>query len=196
MPDNKIIQRPSPNFSENAILPKSLIVIHKTLGRFNGALSWMRNPASQVSAQFLISRKGTIVQMVGIKKVAWHSGRISRPSELARKVLKKHPWGTRINPNRYSIGIEFEWVQGDGDYTEAQIAAGAVVIKMLGIKTILAHHEITAGKPNMDGWREELLKRAFGAPVMTPPNSSQEVVRLLNRSVNLTDEAIKLLLKK
>jgi len=151
-----IIQKPSPNYSKNSLY-KSLIIIHKTLGAFDGAVSWLRNPSSGVSAHYVISKDGEIVQLVQNDKVAWHAGRISSPSVLAQQVMQRNIWGF-INPNRYSIGIEFEAMHGDG-WTEKQMAAGAWLIKQFKITTILFHREIAVDKPPMDGWREEILKR-------------------------------------
>jgi hypothetical protein len=51
------------------------VIIHDTEGNFAGALSWLRNPASQVSAHYLFrSADGYLAQMVREADRAWHVG--------------------------------------------------------------------------------------------------------------------------
>lgn len=51
----------------------SLIVLHDTEGSYEGAISWFKNPASQVSAHVVLSGDGTqATQMVRWSKKAWH----------------------------------------------------------------------------------------------------------------------------
>jgi uncharacterized protein (TIGR03382 family) len=53
----------------------SHIVIHDTEGSYNGAISWFKDPAANVSAHFVIkSSSGAITQMVKEKDIAWHDG--------------------------------------------------------------------------------------------------------------------------
>lgn len=53
------------------------IVIHTAQGSFNGALSWLCNPKSKVSAHYLISKEGKIVNLVPIDRKAWHVGSLN-----------------------------------------------------------------------------------------------------------------------
>ena len=78
---------PSPNKSQRAggIKP-TYIVIHAMQGTFIGTKAWFLNPASKVSAHFLVSKKGDLLKMVDCQLAAWH--------------VK--------NFNSKSIGIEFE----------------------------------------------------------------------------------------
>jgi len=167
-----IQQKPSPNFSKTSY-DKDLIIIHKTLGLMPGTLNWLINPASQVSANYLITKEGEIYQLVADNKMAWHSGRISNPSALAKIVLKKYAWGSYVNPNKYSIGIEFEAMQND-KWTEEQMDAGVWLVAKLGITTILTHHEITSYKPSMEDWRDEILRQ-----LKEPKNNKTKIINLL-----------------
>lgn len=55
--------------------PIQYVVIHVTEGSYNGAISWFKNEASNVSAHFVIrSSDGQITQMVRLKDIAWHAG--------------------------------------------------------------------------------------------------------------------------
>ena len=74
------------------------IVIHITQGDYAGALSWLTNPQSQVSAHFLIGKDGHYEQLVACDNTAWHAGIVKNPS---CKLLKPG-----VNPNLYTLGIE------------------------------------------------------------------------------------------
>jgi N-acetyl-anhydromuramyl-L-alanine amidase AmpD len=69
--------------------PINYMIIHVTQGSYAGAISWFQNPASNVSAHFVIrSSDGEITQMLKEKDVGWHAGN----------------W----NYNTWSLGIEHE----------------------------------------------------------------------------------------
>ena len=64
---------PSPNYTENRLYT-TRIVIHVTQGSFAGSVSWLKNPASNASAHYVIrSSDGYIVQLVREKDKAWHA---------------------------------------------------------------------------------------------------------------------------
>lgn len=78
---------PSPNYRKGRRGPGiSHIVIHTMQGTFSGSRQWFKNFKSQVSAHYLISKKGDIVQMVKEEDTAWHV----------------------CNANPFTIGIELE----------------------------------------------------------------------------------------
>ena len=152
-----IIQSPSPNYGTNS-LKKDLIVLHKTLGIFPTDLGWMRNPTSNVSAHYYINRVGEIHQLVKTDNVAWHSGVVNNPSELAKTILRKNIWGYYINPNRYSIGIELS-CKLNKQPTTKQLNAVFALLRELNITKILTHRDITSYKPNLDTFRSSVLKK-------------------------------------
>jgi len=53
----------------------------------------------RVSAHFTIDRAGTVRQYVELGDFAWHAGRVRNPST---------PFYDGTNPNRYTVGIEWE----------------------------------------------------------------------------------------
>lgn len=64
----------SPNQSLRKGPKIDMIVIHATGDdSFDGALSWMLNPKSQVSAHYLVGKDGKVVQLVKESKKAWHA---------------------------------------------------------------------------------------------------------------------------
>ena len=55
--------------------PIRYIVIHVMQGSYNGAISWFQNPASNVSAHYLMrATDGDITQMVREKDIGYHAG--------------------------------------------------------------------------------------------------------------------------
>ena len=71
------------------------LIIHFTEGQsLDGAVSWLTNPVSQVSAHVVIGRDGQIAQTVPFNIIAWHAGVSS--------------WQGRKQMNKYSIGIELD----------------------------------------------------------------------------------------
>lgn len=98
----------SPNFSaRNASVTH--VTVHTTQGSYAGALSWLTNSASQVSAHYLIrSSDGQVAQMVRESQKAWHVG----------------------THNPYTLGIEHEgWVDQTGWYTTAMYNASSALTR-------------------------------------------------------------------
>ena len=93
-PGRTIHARPSPNFNDRPEgQPINCIVVHYTdYLIFEEFLSCHLDPASQLSAHYLINDDGTIYQLVSDEKRAWHAG-VSH-------------WNGYDNVNNNSIGIE------------------------------------------------------------------------------------------
>ncbi len=100
-----------------------MIVNHIMAGYFLGTRSWFDNPNSKTSAHFGISKKGEIDQYVKVEDTAWHAN-------PARNPTIKLPYPTTVNPNLYTIGIEWEGFPGDVP-TEEQYQAGLWLHKEL-----------------------------------------------------------------
>jgi N-acetylmuramoyl-L-alanine amidase len=107
-----MIWTPSPNFAER-MLPVSMLVLHYT-GMKSGAeaIAWLANPASKVSAHYVVDEDGQVVHMVREEMRAQHAG-------------LSH-WRGITDCNSASIGIEIvnpghEW--GYRPFPEAQMQA-------------------------------------------------------------------------
>lgn len=88
------------------------IVIHVTAGSYSGAVSWLQNPESDVSAHYVIRNSdGHTTQMVRHEDIAWHAG--------------------GQNYNDYSIGIEHEGQVDQTDFTEALYRKSANIVSYL-----------------------------------------------------------------
>jgi N-acetylmuramoyl-L-alanine amidase len=96
----RIIEATSPNFNER-LHPLDMLVLHYT-GMVDGpaALTRLRDPASQVSAHYMVEEDGTVFALVPEEKRAWQAGRSW--------------WRGDEDLNSRSIGIEI--VNGGHDY--------------------------------------------------------------------------------
>ena len=87
-----MIDTPSPNFDERK-LPITMLVLHYTgMQDAPSAIEWLANPASKVSAHYVVTEDGQIIRMVDEANRAWHAGR-------------SH-WRGITDVNSASIGIE------------------------------------------------------------------------------------------
>jgi len=136
--DNKLENisfQKSPNQYGN-IIPE-YIIIHDTASKTEmGAVSWMLNPKSDVSAHVHISREGNIIQLVEFNQRAYHAGFSN--------------YKGRSDFNWFSIGIELQNT-GDEVYTDLQlnsllIVCRALIKKYPSIKEILGHKEIAPNR--------------------------------------------------
>ena len=122
------------------------IVVHTTAGSAEAASAWFESAESKVSAHYLVCLDGGLVQFVEEADTARHAGRVRDPtSELAVG-----------DPNRHTIGIEFE-DGGDPEgvsRTAEQYRSGARLIREaaarweipLDREHVVGHREIFAAK--------------------------------------------------
>ena len=137
---------PSPNFWKGRKGQKpEAIVIHITDGNLQSVINTFQNPASKVSAHYLIAKTGEITSFVEEADSAWHCGKVVSPTW---PLLKKG-----VNPNLYTIGIELEGFDNDYPTLRQAIAAAWLVNKICASWTIplltpnvVAHRDINAGK--------------------------------------------------
>lgn len=166
-----IIQKKSPNQEDGRKGWKpDMIVCHITEGNFDGAVSWLCNPASKASAHFVVSRKGEIAQLVNLKNTAWANGTATDASDKRYygKSTLKSVIDRKTNANYYTIGIETEGFSAitNGALTDIQKIALIELIKYITTEIkriyniniavdrqhIVGHYEITPiTKPNCPG---------------------------------------------
>lgn len=171
------------------------IVLHTTLGAYEGAVDWLTTIKSNSSAHFVIGRNGEITQLAELSKGTWHAGGVSNPSPRAKAILPKKLWGALKNPNRYTIGIEFASgydIDKDGVlesweklYTPAQVKACAELIKtVIDIRLakkfrgarILTHRDIASYKPDLEIQRAMILSELakLDKPIVAPAEPVEE----------------------
>lgn len=175
------------NFSRDGYKPE-FIVIHIMQGTMAGTISWFKNPASEVSAHYLVGKDGRVAQMVKDADAAWHAGRIHNPSEKAKRVLKTNLFGGYANPNKYSLGIECEGMVGDR-WTEPQIKSLAELVKMLCARFyilrddlhIIDHQEIASYKEQMDDWIQEVIRHFQSEVAEDREKIKKQIIELVNK---------------
>ncbi len=125
----KCVEAPSPNFNERQ-LPITMIVLHYTgMPTAAAAIERLRDPASEVSAHYVVEEDGTILRLVDDEKRAWHAG-------------KSH-WRDVDDVNSASIGIEIVNPGHDHGYR------GFPDVQVDAVVRLVAHlkdrYEITRG---------------------------------------------------
>lgn len=97
---------PSPNFDERR--PGFVIIHHTSSETAARAIRILTDPATRVSAHYVIGRDGRLVQLVEERSRAWHAG--------------DSRWGGNADINSISIGIELDNT-GFEPFAEPQIRA-------------------------------------------------------------------------
>ncbi len=140
---------PSPNHGERRLARPDILLLHYTGMRdAQSALTWLCDPASEVSAHYLVFEDGRIAQLVPEARRAWHAGISS--------------WAAITDLNSHSIGVEIvnpghEW--GYRDFPEEQIAAVTVLCRNVvgrhGIRPerVLAHSDVAPARKQDPGER-------------------------------------------
>jgi len=135
--------RVSPNFGpRRETLTPDMIVLHYTgMATGAGAEAWLCDPASEVSAHYLVHEDGRIVQMVRESDRAWHAGKSS--------------WFGRTDINSCSVGIEIVnpgHSLGYPGFPRRQIdaviglCAGIVQRHSIAAQRVLAHSDVAPGR--------------------------------------------------
>jgi len=94
----------SPNYGYNAPREVKLVVLHITEGSGASALSWLTNPSSGASSNFLIMEDGTIHELVPPDESAWANGAVNKP-DMSNPIIAECINSGR-NPNCISVSIE------------------------------------------------------------------------------------------
>ncbi len=94
----------SPYHSSRGNYNVSLVVIHTTVGFYEGTITYFQSNDRKVSAHYVVKEDGgEVTQMIDEARAAHHAGLTSNPTE---KYIKRDSLNKVINPNFYSIGIE------------------------------------------------------------------------------------------
>ena len=157
----KISHQPSPNCGERrGGATPDLIVLHYTaMADCQGAQDWLCNPDSEVSAHYLISAQGEVVQMVEEKDRAWHAG--------------AGAWGGCDDVNSRSIGIE---LANDGFSPFAAAQMDALEFLLAGIldrwsiqpERVIGHSDMAFGRKVDPGLRFDWRRLALSGLSVWP----------------------------
>lgn len=167
-------QSRSPNFGPRAAgAAIDMIILHYTgMPDAEAALSWLVNPASQVSSHYFVFEDGRVFQLVDDAERAWHAG-ISF-------------WAGETDINSRSIGIEIVNPGHEFGYRgfpdaqiEAVIALSQALTRRFGIppERVLGHSDVAPERKQDPGelfpW-ERLAEEGLGiwtrpAPIVAGP---------------------------
>ena len=174
--------------------PKA-IVIHIMQGTLRGTDGWFggQNLKSGIasSTHSGVGKNGDISDYVNTDDTAYHAGRVAQPIWAG---MEKTAWGSFVNPNKYTLGIECEGFRGD-IWTEALMTSLCVLVKEYSDKynipitraNIIGHSEITIDKEDMHLWVDEIIKR-LSTPVPSPSvilntDTKSDLVALLEKAI-------------
>ena len=90
----KIVENLTQNYSRKTRKIKYVIIHYTGMQSEIESIKRLKDPKSKVSAHYLISVSGKVIQLVKDNDVAWHAG--------------KSRWKNFLNLNKSSIGIELE----------------------------------------------------------------------------------------
>lgn len=150
-------QIPSPNFFKGHKGYKRIaVVMHVSTSTIESMDSWFSTPKSQVSAHYGVSKIGKVHQYVSEDNSSWAEGVVKKPTW---KLIRKG-----INPNYYTISIEFEGNKDDV-WTKEMKDAGRKLIKAICTRHnipvdrqhIISHHEIDYAKPIIKDKVDEMV---------------------------------------
>lgn len=159
-----MIERTSPNFNARGSVSIDMLVLHYTgMPDCAGALGWLCDPASKVSAHYLIDQDGATYAMVPEERRAWHAGVAS--------------WHGEDNINSRSIGIELVnpgHELGYQDFPEAQMAAleslarGIVRRHDIAAPRVLGHSDVAPTRKQDPGERFDWRRLAAAGVGLWP----------------------------
>jgi N-acetylmuramoyl-L-alanine amidase len=164
----------SPNFDKRPSGPPYMIVIHDTEGSFESSLQWLTDPASQVSAHYLIDLSGPIYRLVNESDRAWHAG-----------TSYWHNVPVVYNLNDISIGIELvNTNSAKNSYPAEQITALINLLFDIGtryyipLQYMVSHEDIAATRRTDPGphfpWQRLVDSGLCLAPAAILPNQTQD----------------------
>ncbi len=122
------VWRPSPNFDQRAAdstgVPH-MVIIHTCESNYASCWSWLDNPASQVSAHYVVNEDGSeISQLVREQARAWHIAALydctlNRGHEC---------WRNGVQSNHFTVGIEQAGFASQDSFPRAQLDHSAALV--------------------------------------------------------------------
>lgn len=176
---------PSANFRKGRAygFHPEAIVIHIMDGSFGSGESVFRDPTTQKSAHYGVSKEAVVHQYVDENDTAFHAGIVVNPTWSLLK--------PKVNPNFYTIGIEHEGGPDDV-WPDAQMSASAALVVQIAARWgipldtghIIRHHQIRASKtcPGNVVQIEQLLSLI---PKVGPPPAAKVTSLRAVRNVNV-----------
>lgn len=169
-----VIHKNTPNFwpgrQEQAGAPKynpRAFVIHRAQGYEAGVSSWFANPASEVSAHYLVCVNGQVYQYVDDGDAAWGNGFTTKDAMDLTVPIINYWHANGINPNLETISIEHEGFYPT-QLSGAQFQSSCELVQSLCARFqipydrqhILGHYQIdNVQRPNCPGFTDAEWQR-------------------------------------
>lgn len=137
-----ITQLPSPNCNarRDGLTPEIIVIHYTAMNSAEAALERLCDPAAEVSAHYLITGHGRVVQMVPEHLRAWHAG--------------AGQWAGMQDINSRSIGIELD-NRGTHPFSEPQMTALEVLLRGIQsrwpITYTIGHSDMAPGRKSDPG---------------------------------------------
>jgi len=122
------IWRPSPNFDQRAAdstgVPH-MVIIHTCESNYASCWSWLDNPASQVSAHYVVNEDGSeISQLVREQTRAWHIAALYDCT-----LNRRHEcWRNGVQSNQFTVGVEHAGFVSQDSFPRAQLDRSAALV--------------------------------------------------------------------
>jgi N-acetyl-anhydromuramyl-L-alanine amidase AmpD len=126
--DPGALWRGSPNFNARASGAAGrvhIVIVHSCEGGYAGCWSWLADPASQVSAHYVVREDGAeVTQLVREPSRAWHIGATYDSTLNAGHDGHLHG----VQSNHFTIGVEHAGYASQAAWPEAQLEASARLV--------------------------------------------------------------------
>src|SRR5262244_916931 len=194
-PESSVVAevRPSPNHGERNAAPDMIVLHYTGMPNDEDAISHLCNPASEVSAHYVVLQDGYIIQLVAEARRAWHAGASS--------------WAGESDINSRSIGIEIANPGHDHGYPafpKRQIAAVTALCRSIFTRhripaeRVLAHSDVAPARKRDPGekfpWKT-LADSGVGLWVKPAPIDPAGPIFTLGETNPIIEEAQTLLAK-
>ena len=147
------LRRPSPNFGprREGAAPDMIVLHYTAMADLDEALKRLCDPAAEVSAHYLITREGDLIQLVDEEMRAWHAGAGS--------------WGGEADINSRSIGVELDNA-GAQPFSEPLMASLEKLLRdvmsrwMVPPERVIAHSDMAPARKADPGAKFDWLRLA------------------------------------
>ena len=122
------IWRPSPNFDQrnaDSTGVPHIVIIHTCESNYASCWSWLDNPASQVSAHYVVNEDGSeISQLVREPNRAWHIAALYDCT-----LNRRHEcWRNGVQSNHFTVGIEHAGFASQDSFPRALLDHSAALV--------------------------------------------------------------------
>jgi N-acetyl-anhydromuramyl-L-alanine amidase AmpD len=122
------VWRSSPNFNDrpaDSTGQVHLVIIHTCESGYTSCWSWLVNPASQVSAHYVVDEDGTeVTQLVRERNRAWHIAAVYDCT-----LNHDHDcWLDGVQSNHFTVGVEHAGFASQDSFPSVQVDASAALV--------------------------------------------------------------------